>query len=543
MTVIELRPYQRDALGAVGSAELRGVRRQLVVLPTGSGKTVVFSRLIYENRPGRAVVLVHRDELVHQTVRTMAMVAPELTVGVVKAGLDQVGADVVVASVQTVANPRRLERLGAFRTVVVDEAHHAPSPTWRRVLEGLGSFAHDPDGPLTIGFTATPERSDGALGIWEEIVAYRTIREMIYDGYLAPVTGQRVDTQADFSKIRKTEGDLSAGQLGDELERSGAIDEIADAVVKYAADRKGVAFTPTVATAQALAKALTYSGVAAEAVWGAMDRDERRAVLHRLKTGETRYVTNCAVLTEGFDEASVDCIVIARPTTSHGLYVQMVGRGTRKHPGKADCLVLDVVGATERHDLVGVVDLGLEAPPAHRSRKVGEGQPVANPCALCGRELPESTVAAGQTRHKTCRAGGTGRADVFAASKLRWLEVDGGFCLPTDKGALVLAPLPGGEELWQLADYTGGKITVLHHSLPIDWAQGIGEDRAKAFGKLSQRSASWLQLPPTDAQLARLVREGLPQGRVSAVTSRGQAADLITRLQGRRALRRLAAAR
>jgi len=440
--------------------------------------------------------------------------------GVVKAERDDTWADVVVASVQTVAQEHRMSRLGTFGTVVVDEAHHAPAPTWQRVLERAGSFAAD--GPLTVGFTATPERSNGALGVWEEVVAYKTIRELIYEDYLSPIVGQRVDTAADFSRIRKSGGDLGADQLGEELTRSGAIDEIAEVCVTYAADRKGVAFLPTVATAQALAKALTARGIPAEAVWGSMDRDERRAVL-----------------TEGFDEPSVDCIVIARPTASHGLYVQMVGRGTRKYPGKADCLVLYVVGATERHDLVGVVDLGLGAEDPSSSKKRGEGKPVPNPCALCGRQLSEALIAAEATRHGNCRAGGTALAAIFAGSKLRWLEVDSGFCLPTDKGALVIAPRAGHDELWQLVDYAAGKLTILQHSVPIDWAQGIGEDRAKAFGKLSQRSASWLRQRPSSQQLGRLVREGLPEARLSRITTRGQAADLLTRLQGRRAIRRL----
>jgi superfamily II DNA or RNA helicase len=539
--MLDLRDYQEEAIVNIGEAEDRGVRRPLVVHPTGSGKTVTFCHLL-KNRPGRGCVLVHRDELAGQAVDKLQVIAPELSVGVVKAERNEVDNRVVVASVQTVQNTGRLAELlghGEFATVVVDEAHHAPAPSWQGVLQGLGSFA--PDGPLTCGFTATPERKDTALGVWQEVVAYRTIREMILAGYLAPIEGQRVDTAADFSQIRKSDGDLQAGQLGDELLRSGAIGEIGAAILKYAPERKTVAFLPTVATAQALAADLAANGIAAEAVWGAMPVDERRAVLRRLHTGETRVVTNCSVLTEGFDEASIDCIVIARPTASHGLYVQMIGRGTRRYPGKENCLILDVVGATERHDLVSVIDLGVSDTATGTPGTTGPGVPAANPCALCGLQLSPALLAAGETRHPNCRvSGGTAKTtDLFAQSWLRWLPVDGGFALPTDKGALVIAPKRGVDDLWQLIDYAGSKLTVLNSSVPVDWAMGVGEDRARAFGRLAERSASWLRRRPTPQQLSRLEREGFPPSSIKKITTRGQAADLITRLQGRRALRRL----
>lgn len=538
--MIDLRDYQVEALESIDKEHARGVRRPLVCHPTGSGKTVTFSHLI-ARRPGRSLVLVHRDELVHQTVGKLKMIAPELNVGVVKAQRNESAAQVVVASVQTASRDRRLADLSGFSTVIVDEAHHAVAATWKKVLTHLGTF--DDDGPLTVGFTATPQRDKGGVGaVWEKVVAYRSIRELIYAGYLSPVEGQTVETSADFSQVAVTRGDFAEEQLGDALTRSGAIDEIAQAYVKYAAQRRGLAFTPTVATAQALAHALVRRGIQAEAVWGSLQQDERRAALRRLRTGETQVITNCSVLTEGFDEPSIDCVVIARPTKSHGLYIQMVGRGTRLHLGKTDCLVLDVVGATERHDLVALVDLGLEfsAEPKDEPSEEGEFE-LGFPCELCRRPVgPNNRLA---TRHDNCTASGTARRDVFAASKLRWLTVprDPGdaYCLPTDKGVIVMRPLDADEERWQLAEYIAGKIQILHAALPLDWAQGIGEDRCKAFSKLTRRDAGWLKAPPTSAQLGRLLREGLPEAKLARVRTRGDAADLLTRLQGRRALGRL----
>lgn len=549
--MLDLRPYQSEALDSIGAAEREGVRRPLVVHPTGTGKTVTFSHLIAQRAGiGRALVLVHRDELAQQTLAKIGLVAPELSAGVVKAERNEVDRDVVVASVQTIHRDARLAALlaaGPVETVVVDEAHHAPAPTWTKVLTGLGSFS--PFGPLTVGFTATPERDGKSLGVWERVVSYKSIREMIFGDYLCPIAGQTVETSVDLDDVRVTRGDYQDGSLGDALEASGAIEEIADAYRRYAADRTGVAFLPTVETSRHLAAALCERGIAAEHLDGTTPTEERRLILKRLGAGDTRVVTNCAVLTEGFDEPSISCVVVARPTKFHGLYVQMVGRGTRKHPGKRDLLVLDVTGASERHDLVALVDLGLadeqgEKEPAESGegrRCAACGGPCQDPahrCRLCSRPLPVELIREGATRHDTCRATRTGAVDVFAASKLRWLPVEDSWCLGAGQEVVVMAP--AGLDTWRLAAYRGGRVEVLHDQLPSHWAMGIGEDRAKAFQRLAERDARWLGQPVTQPQLSRLVREGFPAEKMHRVKTRGDAADLITRIQGRRAVRRLA---
>lgn len=549
--MLGLRSYQAEAIEAITTADRAGTRRPLVVHPTGTGKTVTFSHLIGQRAPiGRALVLVHRDELAQQTVNKIGLVAPELSTGVVKAERNEVDRDVVVASVQTIHRDNRLASLleaGPIETVVVDEAHHAPAPTWTKVLTGLGSMS--PYGPLTVGFTATPERDGRSLGVWEKVVSYKSIREMIYQGYLCPIVGQTVQTSADLSGVKVTRGDFSEGDLGDRLESSGAIEEIADAYVMYAADRKGTMFLPTVETSQHLARALCQRGIRAEHLDGKTPTDQRRAILGRLKSGETQVVTNCAVLTEGFDEPSISCVGVARPTKFHGLYVQMVGRGTRIHPGKKDLLVLDITGATERHDLVAVVDLGLETESKdNEPTEPGEGyqcpacggpceDPDRHRCRLCSRPLPLELILEGARKHETCRTGKTAKVDVFAASRLRWLPVGDGYCLPAGKEVVVITP--SGPDTWTLAGYTAGKLDILHPQIPAEWAQGIGEDRAKAFQRLAERDARWLRSPVSDAQKNRLVREGFPVEKLDRVRTRGDAADLITRIQGRRAMRKM----
>jgi superfamily II DNA or RNA helicase len=559
--MLSVRPYQRRALDSIEQAEKEGLRRPLLVYPTGTGKTVIFSHALKERAErGRGLVLVHREELAAQTVEKIGMVAPELTTGIVKADRDELDADVVVASVQTAHRDKRLAALiesgrrSPFGTVIVDEAHHAPAPTWTKVLQGLGSWSEF--GPLTVGFTATPERDNGkTLGVWERVVSYMSIREAIYGdrkngeegGYLVPILpAVIVETKMDMGKVRKgSDGDLSGGDLGKALEDAGAIEQIAEAYAEHARDRKGVAFTPTIATAHHLAAELCKRGIPAEAVDGNTETDLRRAILRRLKTGETQVVVNCAVLTEGFDEPSVSCVVVARPTKFHGLYVQMVGRGTRLYPGKKDLMVLDIVGASNRHELIGLVDLGLDMDEGRETKEPGERKPCptcgdpdceTHRCALCNRFLPAGSAPG--TRHENCKASGGGRVDVFGTSRLAWLPLPGGaYCLTAGKEVVVMAPV--STDAWKLVTYEGNRLTVIQDEIPADWAMGIGEDRAKAFQRLAERSARWRKNRPSEAQKARLIRQGFPSEKLGLIATAGEASDLSTRIAGRHALRRM----
>lgn len=554
--MLDLRPYQIDAIEGIEQAEREGTRRPLVVHPTGTGKTVTFAELAKRrSNRGRTLALVHREELANQAAEKLGWQAPELNTGIVKAELDELGADVVIGSVPTLARDNRLARLlesarrSPFGTVIVDEAHHAPAPSWVKIMTAMGSYSQY--GPITAGFTATPERDKKSLSVWEKVVSYMSIQEAIFQGYLVDIPpAQTVQTSVDLGKVGKgSNGDYSEGDLGEALEAAGAIEQIADAYVKYAKNRKGVAFTPTVRTAHDLAAALRERGIPAEAVDGETPKELRKAILARLKTGETQVVCNCGVLTEGFDETSISCVVIARPTKFHGLYVQMVGRGTRTHPGKTDLLVLDVVGASERHELITWVDLGL-TPEGKRKKPTEPGEGLACPscedtecnlehhrCALCSRYLPRRLVLDGVYQHETCVASKTGTVDVFGSSRLRWLPVGDAWCLGSEKEVIVM--VPAGTDTWKLATYENGRIKVLHEQIPVNWAQGIGEDRCKAFLKLAERDARWLAGPVSTLQQSRLLREGLPQAKLGKVRTRGDAADLITRIQGRRAVKKL----
>jgi superfamily II DNA or RNA helicase len=524
-----LRPYQREALDAIHAAEAKGIQRPLLVAPTGAGKTVMFSHAIAE-RGGRALVLAHREELLAQAANKIHSIIPGHEIGIVKASANQRGADVVVASIQTLARPHRLEalldnpvnRASPFRTVIVDEAHHATAESYRYVLTGLGCMGptgHEdlapPNGPLCVGFTATAGRADDrGLGyVWEEIVYQRGIIQMIAEGYLVDVSAVQVGTDLDLSKVKTRRGDYTEASLGEAIEASNAINEAAAAYVEYAEDRKGLAFTPTVATSLELTAALNQWGIRAEHVDGKTPKEERAAILKRLHTGETQVVSNCMVLTEGFDEPTVSAILNLRPTKSESLFVQMVGRALRKHPDKIDALVVDVAGSSD----LGLSTVATLAGLPPTSIKPGESLLEA-----------EERLGADRDDGGNVRVAKTRTVDLFAKSKVRWIHLSDSYVLPIGTD-LTFYLVPEGEERWSV--FTQAKHIPAerkYSGLSLDYAMGVGEELARADGgSISKANGRWRETPPSEAQRGALARAGY-SAILPAVTTKGQAADLLT---------------
>ena len=341
-----LRPYQRDAIHAVLAARRAGARRLLVCLPTGSGKTVIFSELArMARRP--VLVLAHRSELVEQARDKLARALGDpAAVGVEQADQRAApGCRVVVASIRSL-HPERLSQLTAdrdFGLVIYDECHHAPAEGNRAVLEGLGCFTDGWSGTL-LGFTATTQRGDGKGldKVFETIAFTRSIREMVADGFLCALRGFRIATAADLSAVSGRD-DFVVEELAEAIDIQERNALVARTIQELARDRRTIAFCVTVAHATNLARALNHLGVRAGIVHGQLRSDDRARVLADFRSGRLQALTNVGVLTEGFDDPEVSCIAMARPTRSEGLYTQCVGRGTRLAPGKKNCLVLDFV--------------------------------------------------------------------------------------------------------------------------------------------------------------------------------------------------------
>jgi superfamily II DNA or RNA helicase len=351
---MQLRPYQQEALTAIDEALARGVRRQLLALPTGGGKTVVFSELV-RRRPGRALILAHRDRLIQQAHDKLATVIEPARLGIVKADQNHFAAQTIVASVQTLARPRRRQSLPKFDTIIIDEAHRSAARVYREIIDELAG----PD-CLLLGVTATPERSDG-VGldtVYDEIVYQVGILDLIEAGYLIPLRGRKVVINADFSHVhtcRNTDGvsDYKTDEIEQLMQAANWCEHIGKAWLEDARDRRTIAFVPRVRMAYQLAEWLTGNGIAAAALDGSSHISDQRRVVRDFEAGRIQFLANCDLFVEGADIPSINCVVFARPTKSRIVYSQAIGRGTRLSPetGKTDCLVLDVAGATNRFDL------------------------------------------------------------------------------------------------------------------------------------------------------------------------------------------------
>jgi superfamily II DNA or RNA helicase len=382
------------------------------VLPTGTGKTRTFAELVRRCVEGgkRALVLAHRSELLDQAQRALASCGVRAAVeqGARRAG----SAPVVVASVQTL-HAKRLAMFepSTFGLVVVDEAHHATAASYRGVL---AHFA----GAKLLGVTATPDRGDGVgLRAVFDSVAYRyELRAAIAEKHLAPLRARRITVGGiDLRAVRAHHGDLDQRDLAAVMRNERALHGIVVPLLEQASDRRTIVFGVDVAHAHDLADLINrYDPGAARAVDGRMDDHDRRALLAGFARGEFRILCNCALLTEGFDEPSIACVAIARPTKSRGLYSQMIGRGTRLAPGKADCLLLDFVGQAGKHRLTGPADCLAGADLDDAMREVVDRQ-------LEGEQLELEDVLADAEREAKRRAHG---ANVRAKAAYEAREVD-----------------------------------------------------------------------------------------------------------------------
>lgn len=346
---LELRPYQIQAHEAVAKG-FDEYRKQLVVKPTGSGKTVLFASLAAHFAPERTLVLAHREELIQQAVDKIAR-ATGLRAEVEMA--DQYAshnAPVVVASVQTLMREARRSRWSRdhFGLVVVDEAHHTIAESYLNTLRYFDQNAR------VLGVTATPDRGDRKnLGRYFENIAYEvSLLDLIKQNWLAAIKVKTVPLPLDLRGVRTTAGDYNADDLGHAIEPY--LERIADLMLEYR-HRKTLVFLPLIRLSEQFAAMCRERGIPSEHVDGqTVDRAE---CLARFRRGETRLLSNAMLLTEGYDEPSIDCVVCLRPTKVRGLYSQIVGRGTRIYPGKDHLLLLDFLWLTEEHSLVRPANL------------------------------------------------------------------------------------------------------------------------------------------------------------------------------------------
>ena len=352
----ELRPYQQQARDRIHAEWDAGHTRTLLVLPTGTGKTIVFASVAADQvRAGdRVLILAHRGELLEQAADKLQR-STGLVSAVEKAESTCLDSwfRVVVGSVQTLQRTARLERFPQdyFGTIIIDEAHHAITDGYRRILDYFS-------GAKVLGVTATPDRGDMRnLGeVFDSLAFEYKLTDAIKEGYLCKIMAQTIPLQLDITSVTISGGDYAVGDLGTALDPY--LQQIAAEMARRCKSRKTVVFLPLIKTSQKFRDLLNAHGFRAAEVNG--QSDDRRQVLADFDAGKYNVLCNSMLLTEGWDCPSVDCVVVLRPTKVRSLYSQMVGRGTRLSPGKTDLLLLDFLWMTDKHELCRPADLVCE---------------------------------------------------------------------------------------------------------------------------------------------------------------------------------------
>ncbi|RSJ77715.1 UvrABC system protein B [Streptococcus cristatus] len=355
---MELRKYQQESINSIQEEWNNGRKRTLLVLPTGCGKTVVFTKLAEEmvKQGKRVLILAHRTELLEQASDKLFKITG-LKTALEKADSTAIGSwcRVSVGSVQTLQRDKRLNQFPKdyWDVIIVDEAHHILSDGYMKVMKYF-------DVANVLGVTATPDRSDMRnLGSYFDSLAYEySLVQAIQEGYLSKIKALTIPLSLDLSNVSMSAGDFKASDVGTALDPY--LEQIADEMVKQCANRKTVVFLPLVKTSQKFRDILNAKGFRAAEVNG--ESKDRAEVLEDFEKGRYNVLCNSMLLTEGWDCPSVDCVVVLRPTKVRALYSQMVGRGTRLHPGKEELLLLDFLWHTERHELCRPAHLICETP-------------------------------------------------------------------------------------------------------------------------------------------------------------------------------------
>ena len=375
--MIQLRDYQLDLVDGVRAAYRAGKRSPLVVSPTGSGKTVLFAYIAQGTsaKGNGVVILVHRQELVDQTCRTLH--AFGVAHGVIAAGrTPDRSLPVQVASVQTY-----VRRLDIFRPalIIADEAHHATAGSWRKVIN------HHPQARV-LGVTATPERLDGRglKEVFDDLIRGPEVADLIAGGHLAPPVYYAPPQAVDLSHIKTRGGDFAQEDIAEAMDRPAIT---GDAVAHYSRICRGapaVAFCSSVAHAQHVADQFNAAGFRAATIDGTMDRDARRDVVRALGDGRLHVLTSCEIINEGFDLPLVTAAILLRPTMSLGLHLQQVGRVLRPAPGKTRAIILDHVGNLSRHGFAeDVRDWSLDGRKKKKKKASEEDEVKVKQCPEC----------------------------------------------------------------------------------------------------------------------------------------------------------------
>lgn len=526
----ELRPYQVNAAKDVWNAFDNGEKTALVVLPTGCGKTTVMAAIAEEQvrRGKRVLLLAHRNSLLLQGQNSIEN-ATSIHVGF-EGGKSHPCKDdrIIVSSVQTLSREDRLTKFNpkAFGLIMVDEAHHIPAKTYKTIMEYFGEAK-------VLGVTATPKRGDNTdvSTLFGTVVSEYTLASAIKDGWLSPIKVQQCPITIDVSGVNLQSGDYAACEIGAAL--LPYLDAVADAIIEKAQGRKTIIFAPLVSTAVGMVELLRKKGARADYVAG--ERKDSPEIMEAYHNGEIDILVNSLLLTEGYDEPSISCVVNLRLTKSEALLTQIIGRGTRLFPGKEDLLVLDFLWKDKekrkRLNTQALIAAGDDSIPTEELASVLSAcADDTNGEAVDVFEAVEEAKVRAKEQREAALAKALADAQ-FKEERARKLAEERNYYTETakkakewGKNAGYYALLrPNVEVVYSANEYTEGFVDVVSINDPTLKALGLADYLTS--------DADWEQCEPSEAQLKMLSTLGVP---TEFVVNSGQASFLLNDLFERR---------
>jgi DNA repair protein RadD len=519
---VRLRPRQTDAVDRSTQA-LAEFKNTLLVAPTGAGKTIMLSAVTgqrilraKEGEPNKALILQHRDELTDQNAKKFRAVNPTIPISIYDAKSKSWAGRAVFGMVQTIV--RNLDRFPALSTLTIDEAHHAPADSYRKIIDRAREVN---PGVVIFGVTATPNRGDGTpmRDVFDNVADQISIGELIASGHLVRPRTYVLDVGVtkDLQGVKRLASDFDMNAVAAIMDREIITDQIIARWRELAHDRQTVVFCSTVAHAEHVTQAYRDAGVTAETIHGSLSSTTRADILARYAKRQTQVIVNVAVLTEGWDHPPTSCIVLLRPSSYKSTMVQMIGRGLRvidpsEWPGvvKTDCIVLDFGTSSLTHGALEE-DANLDGDPK-------DGVAPTKICPGCEARVPISTLECPlcgyqwerPTKDPKSKLGDIvlTEIDLLAKSNFRWIDIWG------DEKAL----MAGGIDAWAGMFWwegnwhaVGGTKDDLRHLGVGDRivALALGDDYLNAHedGNTAHKTKRWLREPASEKQLKAL---GLP---------------------------------
>jgi len=538
--MIELRPYQEECINKVLSAyEENKQGYEIIVLPTGAGKTLVFSSAIHKiqkKHTGNTLIIAHRDELISQAADKYRMICPSAIIGKVGSGVHEYGCEITVASIQTISRPEHLKKLQAMKItlIIVDEAHHIMARSYQNVLEALPEA-------FVLGVTATPERLDKKdIFKGKQPLFSKNIIEMVKEGYLCNFRAIACQTEESLDGVETSMGDFNEGELNTAVNTPRRNKLIVRKYREHANGKRAAAFCVTVDHAECLCAAFNEAGIPASVIKGTTPIEERKRIYHDFRLGKIKVLCTVMVCTEGWDEPLVEVIIGARPTQSAGLFKQMFGRGLRLAPGKKECVLLDITDNCLNHRL---------SPQNLKKvivKHLNDGESLLE---ALEREKIENEERQIQVRKLKEKRLADIHIDLFET--LEWKELPSGvFVLEIgpQKHKIALTPSRSNPELYYVQFKRGplngphDKATNLtgENPQPIDWAQQLAEKEARKI-IAEPKSVYWMdKVNPSPRRLDMITESQKKMMTWKKIEyhdqmTKGEASDLIEAHMARKA--------